>query len=97
VARPKHYVQKLLAKSSPVKRIDAAVSGRKSLLATTVAALGNNVENQLARLLAALLCAHNLNGLVLRLVTRHLDLGASLLAEVVNCATTGADDEPVIC
>jgi hypothetical protein len=76
---------------------DAAVSGRQGLLATTVAALRNNVDNHLARFLAPLPCAHNLNSLVLRLVTRHLDLGSSLLAEVVNRATTGADDEPVIC
>jgi hypothetical protein len=68
----------------------------KSLLTTTVTALGNDIKNHLACLLTALPCANNLNGLILRLVARDLDLGAGLLAEIVDGATARADDEPVL-
>ena len=69
----------------------------RTLFTAAVTSLGHNVENELARLLAAVPGADNLNGLVLGLVARNLDLGASLLAKVVDGATTRADDKPMTC
>lgn len=68
----------------------------QNLLATTVATLGHNIEDHLAGLLAAFLRANDLDGLILGLVAWHLDLGAGLLAEVVDGASTGTDDKPDI-
>jgi hypothetical protein len=72
------------------------LGGRDSLLATsTVTALGHNVQNHLACLLAPLLRADNLNRLVLGLVAWNLDFSTRLLAEIVDGATTRADNKPV--
>jgi hypothetical protein len=65
--------------------------------ATAVTALGDDVKNHLSRLLTPVLGPNNLNSLVLGLIAGDLDLSASLLAEVVDGSTTGADDEPVMC
>ena len=65
--------------------------------ATTVAALSNDFENQLASLFTTVLGADNLNSLVLGLVARNLDLGASLLAELVDGGTSLSDDKPMSC
>jgi hypothetical protein len=67
-----------------------------SLLATAIATLRHNVEDQLACLLTPFLGTNNLDCLVLGLVTGDLDLGAGLLAKVVDSATTGTDDKPDI-
>jgi hypothetical protein len=64
--------------------------------AAAVATLGDNVKDHLSRLLTPILGPDNLNSLVLGLVTRDLDLSASLLAEIVDSRTTGTDDEPVM-
>ena len=66
-------------------------------LAAPVAALGHNLQNHLARLFTAIPCADNLDSLVLCLITGYLDLGTSLLAKVVDGATTGTDDQPAEC
>jgi hypothetical protein len=75
--------------------ISRPTSGIDRLLATTLV-VRNNLKDHTAGLLAPLLCADNLDGLVLGLIAGHLDLGTSLLAEVVNGATTGSDNEPVV-
>jgi hypothetical protein len=69
--------------------------GIDRLLATTLV-VRNNLKDHTASLLASLLCADDLDGLVLGLIAGHLNLGTSLLAEVVNGATTGSDNEPVV-
>jgi hypothetical protein len=65
--------------------------------ATTVTTLGYDVEDHLASLFAAVLGTDDLDSLVLGLVARNLNLCAGLLAKVVDCGTTGSDDEPVRC
>lgn len=67
------------------------------LLATAaIATLRHNVQNHLACLLAAVPGADDLDGFIHGLVTGNLDLGARLLAEVVDGATPGANDEPIL-
>jgi hypothetical protein len=61
-----------------------------------VAAAGHNLQNHLARLLAPVARADNLDSFVLGLVARDLDLGSGLLAQVVDGAAAGADDEPMV-
>jgi hypothetical protein len=65
--------------------------------AATVATLGDDIKNHLARLFAAVLGTDNLDSLILGLVARYLDLGACLLAEVVDGAASRSDDEPIMC
>jgi hypothetical protein len=75
--------------------ISRPIIGIDELLATTLV-VRNNLKDHAAGLLASLLCADNLDSLVLGLIAGHLDLGASLFAEVVNGAATGSDNEPII-
>jgi len=63
----------------------------------TVSTLGNDVEDHLASLFATLPGTDNLNGLVLGLVTGDLDLGARLLAKVVDGSTSRSDNESMTC
>ena len=71
---------------------------RLSALSTTaITTLGDDVKDHLASVFTAVLGTNNLNSLVLGLVTGNLDLGTSLLAEVVDGSTTGSDDEPMTC
>jgi hypothetical protein len=65
--------------------------------ATTVTTPGHDVEDHLASLFAAILGTDDLDSLVLGLVARNLNLGAGLLAKVIDCGTTGSDDEPARC
>jgi hypothetical protein len=65
--------------------------------AAAVTALGDDIKDHLSRLLTPIFGTDNLNRLVLGLVAGDLDLSASLLAEVVDGSTTGADDESVMC
>jgi hypothetical protein len=66
---------------------------RPSRTPTTTAR--HNLKNHLARLLAPIAATDYLDSFVLGLVTRNLDLGAGFLAQVVDSAAAGADDEPV--
>lgn len=68
-----------------------------ALPTTAVTTFGHNVEDQLASLFASVPGADNLNSFILGLVTRDLNLGARLLAEVVDGGATRSDNEPVIC
>jgi hypothetical protein len=90
-------MHKLRANSLPGNASSCSCVRPRSLLATAVAALGHNLQDQLARLFAPVACADNLDGFVLGLVAGDLDLGAGLLAEVVDGATTGSDDKPDDC
>lgn len=68
----------------------------RAVSAATVTTLGDNVEDQLASLLATVFGTDNLNGLILGLVTGDLDLGTRLLAKIVDGGTSRSDNEPVI-
>lgn len=62
----------------------------------TISALAHNVHNHLARLLASLARANNLNRLVLGLRAGNLDPRVGLLAQVVDGAAAGADNQSVL-
>ena len=68
-----------------------------ALLPTSVAAFGDNLQDQLARLFTAVFGTHDLDSFVLSLVARDLDLSAGLLAEIVDGATAGADHKSTYC
>lgn len=62
--------------------------------AAAVSALSDNFQYHLASLFTPILSTCDLDSLILGLVTGDLDLGAGLLAEVVDRAATGTDNEP---
>jgi hypothetical protein len=63
---------------------------------TAVATLGDDLKDHLASIFTAVLGTNNLNSLIFGLVAGDLDLGAGLLAEIVDGSATGSDDEPII-
>jgi hypothetical protein len=65
------------------------------LLAATLV-VRNDLKDHTASLLAPVMCASDLDGLILGLIARYLNLGTSLLAEVVDRAATRSDNEPII-
>ena len=56
----------------------------------------DDLKNHVASLLASVLCADDLDSFVLGLIAGYLDLGTSFLAEVVDGAATGSDNEPAV-
>jgi hypothetical protein len=80
--------------SRPLPIVSHARQRSSTLPTAAIAAPSNNVKNHLSRVLAPILGPHNLNRLVLGLVTRDLNLSTRLLAEIVDSGASGSDDEP---
>lgn len=61
----------------------------------SVAAVLHGLQNLLLGLLYAVLATNHFDGLTFRLVSRHIDLAARLLADCVDLRTTSTNDEAI--